>query len=75
VSAKLVLNVYVCVSAQMPGLKFNPMMLLHGEQYLRMSNPLPLSGKITSQGKVTGVYDKGKVSADVCSVWSAVCFA
>jgi hypothetical protein len=45
----------------MPGLKFNPMMLLHGEQYLRMNNPLPISGKITSQGKVTGVYDKGKV--------------
>ena len=45
---------------QMPGLKFNPMMLLHGEQELRLFGPLSTSGTITSQGRVAGVYDKGK---------------
>jgi hypothetical protein len=44
----------------MPGLKFNPMMLLHGEQYVSIRNPLALSGTISNTAKVTGVYDKGK---------------
>ena len=48
--------------AQMPGLSFNPMMLLHGEQEVRFNGPLPTSGTITSKMKMSGVYDKGKVS-------------
>ncbi len=44
----------------MPGLKFNPMMLLHGEQELRLFGPLASSGRITSHGRASGVYDKGK---------------
>jgi hypothetical protein len=32
----------------MPSLKFNPMMLLHGEQELRLMGPLATSGTITS---------------------------
>ena len=48
---------------QCPGLKFNPMMLLHGEQYLRLSGgSLASSGTVTNNAKISGVYDKGKVN-------------
>jgi NAD(P)-dependent dehydrogenase (short-subunit alcohol dehydrogenase family)/acyl dehydratase len=53
-----------------PGLKFNPMLLLHGEQNLRIVNPIPVEGKMTSTGKVIGLYDKGKSTTVVLEVTS-----
>lgn len=44
----------------MPGLSFNPMMLLHGEQEVKFFAPIPTAASVTSKMKVTGVYDKGK---------------
>ena len=38
----------------------NPVMILHGEQSIRLNGPIPVKGKLTTSGKVTGVYDKGK---------------
>jgi acyl dehydratase len=40
--------------------EINPVMLLHGEQAFRISKQIPTSGTLTTSGKVTGVYDKGK---------------
>jgi 3-hydroxyacyl-CoA dehydrogenase/3a,7a,12a-trihydroxy-5b-cholest-24-enoyl-CoA hydratase len=44
-----------------PGLSFNPMMLLHGEQYTEiLEPPLPTSADIVTEGTISGIYDKGK---------------
>lgn len=43
------------------GLSFNPMMLLHGEQYTEIIKPpLPLSAKVVNEAHISGIYDKGK---------------
>ena len=40
--------------------EINPVMILHGEQSIKLNKPIPVKGKLTTSGKVTGVYDKGK---------------
>jgi acyl dehydratase/putative sterol carrier protein len=47
--------------ASFPGAKFNPAMILHGEQETEvLSHPIPLEGNFVSKSKVIGVYDKGQ---------------
>lgn len=44
-----------------PGLSFDPSMILHGEQYLEvLRHPLPVDGQFVNKAKITGLYDKGK---------------
>lgn len=44
-----------------PGLSFNPMMLLHGEQYTEiLEPPLPLEAAVLTEGVISGIFDKGK---------------
>lgn len=48
--------------SQVPGMSFNPALLLHGEQDLEIRKPIPVTGKVKTQGKVAGIYDKGKAA-------------
>lgn len=42
---------------------FNPMTLLHGEQYLEVRKfPIPTSANLLSKGRLLEVVDKGKAS-------------
>jgi acyl dehydratase len=38
----------------------NPMMILHGEQQIRLHRPIPASGVLATVSEVKGIYDKGK---------------
>lgn len=43
----------------LPGVRLNPMMLVHGEQELTLFGALPSEAVVTSQPRLAGMYDKG----------------
>lgn len=47
------------VKGDIHGIKFNPMMLVHGEQALEIKAPLPTSGTITCEPVIRNIFDKG----------------
>lgn len=49
----------VLLSGSLGGLTFNPMMLVHGEQYLEIKHTIPIEGTITSSPRITHIFDKG----------------
>jgi len=51
-----------------PGLKFNPAMLLHGEQDIEIHRPLPTSAKLVNESRIAALYDKGKAALVVFEV-------
>ena len=51
--------IHTLLSGELPGLRFNPMMLVHGEQYLAVDHPLPVRGRVTCRPRVSAIYDKG----------------
>jgi acyl dehydratase len=40
--------------------KINPVMLLHGEQRIEVKKPFPVAGKVTTEGTIRAIYDKGR---------------
>ncbi|MBN2113469.1 MAG: 3-alpha,7-alpha,12-alpha-trihydroxy-5-beta-cholest-24-enoyl-CoA hydratase [Acidimicrobiia bacterium] len=52
-----------------PGLSFNPMLLLHGEQEIEvLTARLPTAATVRSRGRVAAIYDKGKAALAVLEV-------
>lgn len=49
----------VLVGGKIGEIEFNPMMLVHGEQYLEIKNPVPANGKIVCSPRISNIYDKG----------------
>lgn len=49
----------VLITGRISLLEFNPMMLVHGEQYLEIRKPIPTTGRITCYPRISQVYDKG----------------
>ncbi|KAH6799865.1 enoyl-CoA hydratase 2 [Perilla frutescens var. hirtella] len=45
---------------QIPGLAFDPRLLLHGQQYIEIYKPLPSNGCILNKAAISGLHDKGK---------------
>jgi acyl dehydratase len=45
-----------------PGLEFNPMMLLHGEQDIEIHRPLPPEAKMKGRTRIADIFDKGKAA-------------
>ncbi|MGJ3237956.1 MAG: MaoC/PaaZ C-terminal domain-containing protein [Anaerolineae bacterium] len=47
------------VRGDIHGIKFNPMMLVHGEQALEIKAPLPVEGTIICTPTIRNIFDKG----------------
>ena len=47
------------LSGDIAGIRFNPMLLLHGEQQLKLSRPLPRSALVESTVTIADILDKG----------------
>ncbi len=54
--------------AGVPGLQINFALVLHGEQDIEIHRPIPTRAKIESQGRIAGIYDKGKAALIVVEV-------
>ncbi|KAM3199750.1 hypothetical protein BC332_31178 [Capsicum chinense] len=55
-------SVGVAQIEQLPGLQFDPRLLLHGQQYIEIYKPLPSHGCILNKASVAGLHDKGKAT-------------
>jgi len=51
-----------------PGLKFNPALLLHGEEEIELHQPLPVDAKLESETRIAEIYDKGKAALLILEV-------
>ena len=53
-----------------PGLRFNPALLLHGEQFLELRRPLPTKATLTHRARIADIYDKGSAALVLLDVHS-----
>ncbi len=49
----------ILVTGKLGDIEYNPLMLVHGEQYLELLKPLPVAGEVTCYPRITHIYDKG----------------
>ncbi len=52
-------SIHEIVKGDIHGIKFNPMMLVHGEQALEIKKTLPVEGTITCTSTIRDILDKG----------------
>lgn len=57
--------------AEIPGLEFDPALLLHGEQDLRIHRSIPTAAEVVSRGRVTDIFDKRKAALVVVETETA----
>ncbi|XP_024024572.1 enoyl-CoA hydratase 2, peroxisomal [Morus notabilis] len=50
------------IAQLLPGLEYDPRLLLHGQQYIEIYKPLPSSGRIQNKVALAGLHDKGKAA-------------
>ncbi|WOG99794.1 hypothetical protein DCAR_0519150 [Daucus carota subsp. sativus] len=58
--------------AGIPGLSFDPRLLLHGQQFIEIYKPLPTHGCIRNKTRVVGLHDKGKAAVIEIEVTSCM---
>jgi len=51
-----------------PALKFDPRLLLHGEQDVELHRPLPPEAKLTGRSRIADIFDKGKAALVIVEV-------
>lgn len=51
-----------------PGLDFNPVMLVHGDEEVILHRPLPVSAVVTQKGRIAEIWDKGSGALVVVEV-------
>lgn len=59
-------------SGEIAGIKYNPMMCVHGEQFLRVLKPIPPAARVNSTIKVADIFDKGSGLLMVIDITSAL---
>ncbi|GJN34519.1 hypothetical protein PR202_gb23186 [Eleusine coracana subsp. coracana] len=45
-----------------PGLHYDPKLLVHGQQYIEIYGPIPSRANVTNKIKVAGLHDRGKAA-------------
>ncbi|CAL5333449.1 unnamed protein product [Camellia sinensis] len=48
--------------SHVPGLQYDPRLVLHGQQYIEIYKPFPSSGCMQNKASISGLHDKGKAA-------------